>query len=136
MSRKICQKELVRDSSQETPYYPDGKAVRKCAATQWKMKEFFPSSTRICCQNGTYSTNFYEKQRQVSLEKTRHSETSVLQITATDFELRRFISTKAVKIVMPADSSSGASIEVLLCSDGSILVNHVRTEKENSLGML
>nr|CAD2163475.1 unnamed protein product [Meloidogyne enterolobii] len=97
------------------------------------MKEFFPSSTRICCQNGTYSTNFYEKQRQVSLEKTRHSETSVLQITATDFELRRFISTKAVKIVMPADSSSGASIEVLLCSDGSILVNHVRTEKENSL---
>uniref|UniRef100_A0A915MM95 Uncharacterized protein n=1 Tax=Meloidogyne javanica TaxID=6303 RepID=A0A915MM95_MELJA len=119
-------------------YYPDGKAVRKCAATQWKMKEFFPSSTRICCQNGTYSTNFYEKvsesQRQVSLEKTRHSETSVLQITATDFELRRFISTKAVKIVMPADSSSGASIEVLLCSDGSILVNHVRTEKENSLG--
>ncbi|CAK5047899.1 unnamed protein product [Meloidogyne enterolobii] len=58
------------------------------------------------------------------------SEDAFLQINATDFKLRRFNSTKAVKILIPVESSiAGSSVEIWLCVGNALMVKHVRTEK-------
>uniref|UniRef100_A0A914KW03 Uncharacterized protein n=2 Tax=Meloidogyne TaxID=189290 RepID=A0A914KW03_MELIC len=112
-------------------YLPNGKAFRKSASNKWQREMFLPNYAKMSVRpNGSYST-LYSQKRQVYTETTKYSKESFLQINAKDFKLRRFNSTKAVKVVMPADSySSGTSIEVLLSSDNSILVNYIRTKKQ------
>jgi len=71
---------------------------------------------------------------------SKFSEDVYLQINAPDFrvfhklllkniflKLRRFNSTKAVKMVIPTETSSGGSIEILFFVDKAFIVNHVHT---------
>uniref|UniRef100_A0A915MBA4 Uncharacterized protein n=1 Tax=Meloidogyne javanica TaxID=6303 RepID=A0A915MBA4_MELJA len=106
-------------------YLPDGTAFRLEFPGQ--REEFIPNSEKMSVRpDGSYS--LYNKKLHADMENSsKFSEDVYLQINAPDFRLRRFNSTKAVKMVIPTETSSGGSIEILFFVDKAFIVNHVHT---------
>uniref|UniRef100_A0A915N5M4 Uncharacterized protein n=1 Tax=Meloidogyne javanica TaxID=6303 RepID=A0A915N5M4_MELJA len=112
----------------EEIYLASGEAYRSSASKKWRQEKFTPNLDKMNeRQDGSYSALHQGAHNKTT---SNCSEDSFLQINATDFKLRRFNSTKAVKILIPVDSSfDGASVEIWLCVGNSLVVKHVLTEK-------
>nr|CAD2159427.1 unnamed protein product [Meloidogyne enterolobii] len=109
-------------------YLPSGIAYRKCDANEWYKEEFFPNKAKMSVRgDGSYSTLYNQPQR-IHMENTSKYY-DYLQINAPDFKLRRFNTTKAVKIEIPVESFPGESVEFWLCVDNPLVIEHVRMEK-------
>nr|CAD2196929.1 unnamed protein product [Meloidogyne enterolobii] len=106
-------------------YHTDGTAFRTEFPGQ--REEFIPNTEKMSVRpDGSYS--LYNKKLHVDMENSsKFSEDVYLQINAPDFRLRRLNSTKAVKMVIPTETSSGGSIEILFFVDKAFIVNHVHT---------
>uniref|UniRef100_A0A914N3H5 Uncharacterized protein n=1 Tax=Meloidogyne incognita TaxID=6306 RepID=A0A914N3H5_MELIC len=115
-------------------YRSNGKATRSCESNRWKSLEFIPNMARMSVRrDGSYSA-LCSKLNTKTTSKITNEEW--LEITAPDFKLRRFKTTKLVEIVISLESSfPGSFVQICLCTDNVIMVKHLRTDNEDGFSL-
>lgn len=114
-------------------YLPNGTAFRLNASNQWQREEFAPTTSRMSVRpDGSYSSLHVQQSTQAESTSMKLQDMSSLQINAPDFKLRRFNSTKAIKMAIEEPSLPGASLQLWFCIDDVLLVKHIQDVNANN----